>query len=103
MDKNKNCSACDKKIDKDNKKKNRTVCKNSYNEKKRKTNDNTLIQNQQPKIDNVNNNNNIRSTLLVGPSFSGKTNLMLKIPSRIPDRYIYIYYHQITTRTVIKF
>ena len=38
-------------------------------------------------IDNVNNNNR---TLLVGPSFSGKTYLMLKILSRIPDRDIYI-------------
>ena len=38
-------------------------------------------------IDNVNNNNR---TLLVGPSFSGKTYLMLKILSRIPNRDIYI-------------
>ena len=34
--------------------------------------------------------NNINRTLLVGPSFSGKTHLMLKILSRIPDRDIYI-------------
>ena len=38
-------------------------------------------------IDNVNNNNR---SLLVGPSFSGKTYLMLKILSRIPNRDIYI-------------
>ena len=44
-----------------------------------KTNSNVII-------DNVNNNR----TLLVGPSFSGKTYLMLKILSRIPDRDIYI-------------
>ena len=33
---------------------------------------------EKTKIDNVNNNNNIR-TLLVGPSFLGKTYLMLQI------------------------
>ena len=44
---------------------------------------------EKPKIDNDKNNNN--RTLLVGPSFSGKTYLMLKILSRIPpDRDIYI-------------
>ena len=56
---------------------------------------NNLIQNeittshQQPKIEHDKNNYNNR-TLLVGPSFSGKTYLMLKILSRIPDRDIYI-------------
>ena len=38
-------------------------------------------------IDNINNNNR---TLVVGPSFSGKTYLMLQILSRISDRDIYI-------------
>ena len=38
-------------------------------------------------IDNVSINNR---TLLVGPSFSSKTYLMLKILSRISDRDIYI-------------
>ena len=42
---------------------------------------------EKPLIDNVDNNNR---TLLVGPSFSGKTYLMLKILSRISDRDIYI-------------
>ena len=75
-----------------NYKKNRTLCKDCYNKKKRKNN---LIQNeffsshQQPKIehDNINYNNR---TILVGPSFLGKTYLMLKILSRIPNRDIYI-------------
>ena len=84
MDKNKNCSACNIKLDINNYKKDRTVCKDCYNKKKRKNN---LI--QQPKIGNANNNNNNR-TLLVGASFSRKTYLMLKILSRIPDRDIYI-------------
>ena len=81
MDKNKNCSACNIKLDKNNYKKDRTICTDCYNKKKRKNN---LI--QQPKIENDNNNR----TLLVGPSFSGKTYLMLKILSRMLDRDIYI-------------
>ena len=70
-------------IDIKNYKKNRTVCRDCYNKKKRKNN---LI--QQPETENGNNNNN--RTLLVGPSFSGKTYLMLKILSRMPDRDKYI-------------
>ena len=42
MDKNKNCSVCNKKLDIFNYKKNRTVCKDFYNKKKR---ENNLIQN----------------------------------------------------------
>ena len=103
MDKNKNCSACNIKLDKNNYKKDRTVCRDCYNEKKRKNNVNTLPPNKsntsyhQPFIENVNTpqqskieNNNNNRTLLVGPSFSGKTYLMLKILSRISDRDIYI-------------
>ena len=45
-----------------------------------------IISHQQPKIENNNNNR----TLLVGPSFSGKTYSMLKILSRMIDRDIYI-------------
>ena len=91
MEKNKNCSACNIKLDINNYKKDRTVCRDCYNKKKRKNN---LIQNEitishQSKIENVNNNNNNR-TLLVGASFAGKTYLMLKILSRIPYRDIYI-------------
>ena len=73
-------------IDKNNYKKDRTVCKNCYNENKRKNK--TTVSYQQSKNENGNNNNN--RTLLVGPSFSGKTQLMLKILSRIPNRDIYI-------------
>ena len=89
MEKNKNCSACNIKLDIDNYKNDRNVCRDCYNKKKRKHN---LVQNEifishQPKIENDNNNNR---TLLVGPSFSGKTSLMLQILSRISDRDIYI-------------
>ena len=89
MDEHKNCSSGNIKLDINNYKKDRTICKDCYNRKKRKIN---LVQNeistsdQQPKIEKNNNNR----TLLVGPSFSGKTYLMLKILSRIPDRDIYI-------------
>ena len=74
MDKTKVCSACNIKLDKGNYKKDRTVCKDCYNKMKRKNTSNTLIQNQQPKIDDVNNNNN--RTLLIGFSNCGKTYLM---------------------------
>ena len=91
MDKNKNCSACNIKLDINNFKKDRTICRDCYNKKKRKININTLppnkiieIVNEQSKFENNN------RTLLVGPSFSGKTYLMLKILSRISDRDIYI-------------
>ena len=92
MEKNKNCSVCNVKLDINNYKKDRTVCKDCYNKKERKNN---LVQNeinishQQPIIENGKNNNNNR-TLLVGPSFSGKTYLMLKILSRKINRDIYI-------------
>ena len=92
MDKNKNCSACNIKLDINNYKKDRTICRDCYNKKKRKININTLPPNKT--IENVNapqqskfEKNN--RTLLVGPSFSGKTYLMLKILSRISNRDIY--------------
>ena len=91
MDKKKNCSVYTIKLDINNYKKDRTVCRDCYIKKKRKNN---LVQNeitishQQPIIENGNNNNN--QTLLVGPSFSGKTSLMLKILSRMIDRGLYI-------------
>ena len=88
MDKNKNCSVCNIKLDIKKYKKDRTVCKDCYNKKKRK-NKITISHQQQTIIENGNNNNNIR-TLLVGSSFSGKTYLMLKILSRMIDRDIYI-------------
>ena len=81
MEKNKNCSACNIKLDINNYKKDKTVCRDCYNKKKRKININTP---QQSKFENNN------RTLLVGPSSSGKTYLMLKILSRISDRDIYI-------------
>ena len=91
MDKNKNCSACNIKLDINNYKKDRTICRDCYNKKKRKININTLPPNKI--IENVNKQSkfeNNNRTLSVGPSFPGKTYLMIKILSRISDRDIYI-------------
>ena len=83
----KKCSAYNIKIDEDNYREERTVCKGCYTLKERKNNNNTRIQNQQPKIGIVNNNkDNKNRTLLVGPSFSDEIHLMLKIFSRITDQ-----------------
>ena len=87
MEKNKNCSTCNIKLDMSNYKKDRNFRKDCYSKKKRKNE--ITISHQQPKIENGNDINNNR-TLLVGPSFSGKTYLMLKTLSRIPNRDIYI-------------
>ena len=90
MDKNKNCSVCNIKLEITKYKKERTVCRDCYNKRKK----NNLVQIEitisyhQPIIGNGNINNNNR-TLLVGPSFPGKTFLMLKILSRMIDRDIY--------------
>ena len=51
---NRICNACNIKIDENNYLKDRTVCKSCYNKNRRKNkNNNTLIQNQQPKVDNT--------------------------------------------------
>ena len=77
---NRNCSACNIKIDINNYKKDRTVCKSCYKKNERKNNNNTLPPNtittshQQPKIENVNNNKN--RALFVGVSNCGKSYLM---------------------------
>ena len=90
MDKNKNYTVCNIKSDIDNYKKYRTVCKDCYHKKKRKSNNRTLIQNthhtssgndistshQQSKTDTVNNYNR---TLIIGFSNCGKTYLMIGI------------------------
>ena len=88
MDENKNCSVCNIELGINKYKKDRTVCKDCYNKKKRK-NKITISHQQQPIIENGNNNNN-NQTLLVGASFSGKIYLMLKILSRMIDRDIFI-------------
>ena len=69
MDRNKNCSACNVKLDINNYKKDRTVCKDCYNRKKRKNNylqNEATTSHQQQKNENGTKNKNNR-TLLVGP------------------------------------
>ena len=91
---NRNCSACNIKIDANNYKKDRTVCKSCYNRNKRKNNDNdTLI--QPSKINNVNKNNaknNIVSKfenhayVVIGPRNVGKTYYMLKVLEKMGNK-----------------
>ena len=75
MNVQKKYTACNIKRDSNNYLKNRIVCKSCYNMKRRENNNKTLIKNQQPKIDNVNNNDN-KGTLIIGFSNCGKTYLM---------------------------
>ena len=96
----KKCTVCGIKIDVDNCKKDRNICKNCYNmnrkkynnkEKKRKL-DLSVNKREKPKIDVVNNKNNIVSTyenhrhVVIGPSNVGKTYYMLKVLEKIGNK-----------------
>ena len=108
---NRNCSARNIKIDMNNYKKNRTVCKSCYNKnkKERRNNNNTIIEyeictsHQQPKIDNVNNKNNVPEkrnnannvivsayenhlNVVIGPRKNGKTYYILEILEKTDNR-----------------
>ena len=63
------------KIDEQKHLKDRTNCKSCCNIQRKKNNDNTFLQNQQPKIDNVNTNNN-NITLIIKLLNCGETYLM---------------------------
>ena len=78
---NRLCNTCNIERHEDNYLKDRTVCK-SYYRKNRRKNNNTLIQNQQPKIDKINNNNDNKPNVstyenhayvVIGPRNVGKT------------------------------
>ena len=71
----KKCIVCKIKIDKDNYKKDRNICKNCYNMNRKKYNKITTSY-QQPKNENVSNSNNKNRTLIIGFSNCGKTYLM---------------------------
>ena len=98
----KNCTVCNIEIDEDNYKKDRNICKYCYNINRKKYIKNTfprndkinLIQNQQPKIENVNNNKNNDNSpnvltyenhafVVIGPRNVGKTYYMLKVLEKI--------------------
>ena len=50
MDKNKKCSVCNIKLDKNKYKRDRKVCKSWYNRKKRENNNNISQNNQKPQM-----------------------------------------------------
>ena len=73
----------------------RTVCKSCYNKNRRQINNNTISQNQQPKIDEINNNNDNNLNVstfenhtynVIGPRNVGKTCYMLKVLEKIGNQ-----------------
>ena len=97
MNDNKICSVCKIKIDENNHKKDRTVCKSCYNKKKRKNKYISPI--HETKITNVNNkkkqkHNNTPNVstyenhrhVLIGPSNVGKTYYLLKVLEKIGNK-----------------
>ena len=96
----KKCTVCNIKIDEDNCKKDRNICKNcyyinrkKYNNKEKKTKFDDSVNNiKKPKIDNNNNKINIISKfenhacVIVGPRNVGKTYYMLKIFEKIGNK-----------------
>ena len=85
---NRICITCNKEKDENKYLKDRTVCKSCHKKTRRKNNNKTLIQNQQPKIDKINfnndNNPNIstyenNAYVVVGPRHVGKTFYMIKM------------------------
>ena len=103
---NRFCNACNINIDKINYLKYKTVRKSCYNENRRKNNRNTIIGDeictelQQPKVDEINNNNVNNPSVstnenhrhvIVGPSNAGKKKYyMLKVLEKlaIKDQFI---------------
>ena len=90
----KKCTVCDIKIDVDNCKKDRKICKSCYNIKRKKYNNNKKVVNsvnklEKPKIDSV---NNIVSKfenhrhVIIGPSGVGKTYYMLKVLEKMDNQ-----------------
>ena len=86
------CNTCSIEKDENNYLKDRTVCKKRYNKNRRKNNINTIIQNQQPKTDEVNNKNTIVSTyedhanVITGPRNNGKTYYILKKLEKVSNK-----------------
>ena len=79
---NRICNTCNIETDENTYLKDRTVCKGCYNKNRRKNNNNNIIQNQQPKIDKINDNNVNNPSIStnenhrhvgIGPSNVGKT------------------------------
>ena len=75
--------------------KDRTVCKSCYNKNRRKSNNKTLIQNQQPIIDKINNKSVNKPSLstyenhayvVICPRNVGKIYYILKTPEKIGNK-----------------
>ena len=95
MEKSKNCTTCNMKSDKDNSKKDRTICKNCYNKKKRKINNivlekdakdlsrsNKQIKDNKTSVSAYESHNHV----IIGPSNVGKTYNMFKILEKIGNK-----------------
>ena len=91
---NRKCIACNVKIDENNYRKHRTICKNCHNGNRRKNNNNTITENvfvttPQPKIDKIDNNNvslENHAYVVIGPRNVGKTFYMLKVLEKIGNQ-----------------
>ena len=98
----KQCTVCKVKIDEDNCKKDRNICKDCYNTNRKKFNnneqkkrkfDNSVDKIEKPKNDKVKNtNSNIISKIenhrhvIIGPSNVGKTYYMIKVLEKIGNK-----------------
>ena len=84
---NRNCSACNIKIDENNYLKHRTICKTCHNENRTKNNNNTITENEQPKVNKINTNNvstfENHACVVIGPRNVGKNFYNLKILEKI--------------------
>ena len=89
------CNTCNIEIDENNYLKDRTVCRSCYNKNRRKNNNNTKIQNQQPKLDKVNNNNDNNpkvstsenhAYVVIGPRNVANTYYVLKMLEKIGNQ-----------------
>ena len=91
---NRICNTCNIEIDGNNYLTDRTVCRNCYNKNRKKNNNNTLTQNEQPSIKKVNkkNTNTIVSSyknhayVVFGPRIVWKTYYMPKILEKIGNK-----------------
>ena len=72
---NRNCSACNIKIDENNYLKHRTICKKCYNENRRKNN-----------INNKVSTNENQANVVIGPRNVGKTYYMPKVLEKIGNK-----------------
>ena len=88
---NRICNICKIKINENFYMKDWTVCKSCYNKNRRKNNNNTIIQNQQPKTDKINTKITVptyenHAYVVIGRRNLGKTFYMLKVPEKIGNK-----------------